>query len=51
MKIINLGKNNSIFNHFVSEIRDINIQRDSMRFRNNLQRIGEIFAYEISYNS
>ena len=48
MKIINLGKNNSIFNHFVSEIRDINIQRDSMRFRNNLQRIGEIFAYEIS---
>mgnify|MGYP001282717442 FL=1 len=48
MKTINLGKKNSIFNHFVSEIRDINIQRDSMRFRNNLQRIGEIFAYEIS---
>lgn len=48
MKTINLGKINSIFNHFVSEIRDINIQRDSMRFRNNLQRIGEIFAYEIS---
>ena len=48
MEIINLGKKNSIFNHFISEIRDVNIQKDSMRFRRNIERIGEIFAYEIS---
>jgi len=44
----NLGKQNTIFNHFISEIRDVNIQNDSMRFRRNIERIGEIFAYEIS---
>ena len=48
MEIINLGKQNSIFNHFIREIRDVNIQKDSMRFRRNIERIGEIFAYEIS---
>ena len=48
MKIINLGKKNTIFNHFISEIRDVNIQKDSMRFRRNIERIGEVFAYEIS---
>ncbi len=48
MKIINLGKQNSIFNHFIREIRDVNIQNDSMRFRRNIERIGELFAYEIS---
>ena len=48
MEIINLGKQNSIFNHFIREIRDINIQKDAMRFRRNIERIGEIFAYEIS---
>ena len=48
MKIINLGNQNSIFNHFISEIRDINIQNDAMRFRRNIERIGELFAYEIS---
>ena len=48
MKIINLGKNNSVFNNFISQIREVNIQQDSMRFRRNLERIGEIFAYEIS---
>lgn len=46
--IINLGKTNSIFNEFISEIRDHNIQMDRMRFRRNMERIGEIFAYEIS---
>lgn len=46
--IINLGKSNSIFNQFIAEIRDVNIQKDSMRFRKNLARIGEIAAYEIS---
>ena len=48
MQVIKLGKQNSIFNHFIREIRDVNIQNDSMRFRRNIERIGEIFAYEIS---
>ncbi len=48
MKIYNLGEANNLFNVFVSEIRDKTIQKDSMRFRHNLQRMGEIFAYEIS---
>ena len=48
MKLINLGEQNSLLNKFVSEIRDKHIQKDSMRFRKNLERIGEIFAYEIS---
>ncbi len=48
MKIINLGEKNSVLNNFIAEIRDHVIQKDSMRFRNNLERIGQIFAYEIS---
>ena len=48
MKTINLGQKNSIFNHLVSELRNVKIQSDSMRFRRNLERIGEVFAYEIS---
>lgn len=48
MKIVNLGQNNSILNRFIAELRDKAIQKDSMRFRRNLERIGEIFAYEIS---
>jgi len=43
-----LGQSNSLLNQFIAEIRDAEIQRDRMRFRNNLTRIGEIFAYEIS---
>ena len=39
---------NSLFNHFIAEIRDENIQKDSMRFRRNLERMGEVMAYEIS---
>lgn len=46
--LINIGKGNSIFNEFLSEIRDKNIQTDSLRFRRNLERVSEIFAYEIS---
>lgn len=46
--VINLGENSSLFNQFIAEIRDINIQKDSLRFRHNLKRIGEIAAYEIS---
>ena len=48
MKIVNLGKKDSILNHFICELRDIKIQKDRMRFRRNIERIGEIFAYEIS---
>jgi uracil phosphoribosyltransferase len=43
-----LGNQNSILNRFIAEMRDIDIQKDSMRFRRNLERVGEIFAYEIS---
>lgn len=46
--LIDLGKNNSILSQFISEIRDENVQLDRLRFRRNLERIGEIFAYEIS---
>jgi len=46
--INNLGLQNTIFNQFISELRDETTQKDRMRFRKNLQRIGEIFAYEIS---
>lgn len=48
MEIINLSEQNTILNKFVSELRDIHIQKDSMRFRRNVERIGEIMAYEIS---
>jgi uracil phosphoribosyltransferase len=48
MKVNILGESNSIFNQFISEIRCEVIQKDPMRFRRNLQRLGEIFAYEIS---
>ncbi|MDR1339442.1 MAG: uracil phosphoribosyltransferase [Prevotellaceae bacterium] len=43
-----LSKQNSILNRFIAEMRDVDIQKDSMRFRRNLERVGEIFAYEIS---
>ena len=48
MKVINLGEKNSILNKFVAQMRDKKIQKDSMRFRKNLERLGNIFAYEIS---
>ena len=43
-----LGNTNSLFNEFIAEVRNVEVQADSMRFRRNLERIGEIFAYEIS---
>lgn len=48
MKIVHLGTTDSILNRYVAELRDIHIQKDSMRFRRNVERIGEIMAYEIS---
>lgn len=46
--VINLGAQNSLLNVFISEMRDVEIQKDSLRFRRNMERLGEIFAYEIS---
>lgn len=43
-----LNKESSLVNQFIAELRDVEIQRDRMRFRNNLERIGQIAAYEIS---
>lgn len=48
MKIVNLSENNSLLNTFIREIRDTTIQNDRLRFRRNIERIGEIMAYEIS---
>ena len=48
MHIHNLTENNSILNTFISELRDVNVQKDSMRFRRNIERIGEVLGYEIS---
>lgn len=48
MKVVNLGENNSVLNNFIAEIRDVRIQKDRLRFRTNMERVGAIFAYEIS---
>jgi uracil phosphoribosyltransferase len=48
MHIHYISENNSILNHFLAQIRDVHIQKDSMRFRKNIERIGEIMAYELS---
>ena len=48
MKIVNLSEQDTLLNQFITEIRDVNIQKDSMRFRRNIERIGEVMAYEIS---
>lgn len=46
--IHNLSDTNSVAVQFVAELRDVNVQGDRMRFRRNMERLGEIFAYEIS---
>lgn len=48
MHIHYLLENNSILNKFIAEIRDVTIQKDSLRFRRNIERIGEILGYELS---
>ncbi len=48
MTIHNLDLSNSILNNFILEIRDAEIQKDAMRFRRNIERIGEILGYELS---
>ncbi|MBE7692142.1 uracil phosphoribosyltransferase [Tenacibaculum finnmarkense] len=48
MHIDHLAKETSILNKFLTEIRSVEIQKDSMRFRRNIERIGEILGYELS---
>lgn len=48
MEIFHLLDQNTIANKFVAQLRDVNIQKDSMRFRRNIERIGEILGYELS---
>jgi uracil phosphoribosyltransferase len=43
-----LSLERSLCNHFIAELRDVNVQQDAMRFRRNLERVGEVMAYEIS---
>lgn len=48
MKVINLSEHNSVLNMYLREIRDVDIQKDSLRFRQNIERIGEFMAIEVS---
>lgn len=48
MQVVNLGESNTVLNTFIAEMRDATIQKDSLRFRTNLERVGQVFAYEIS---
>ncbi len=48
MKLYNFSEENSLLSSYIREIRDVTIQGDRLRFRRNLERIGEIMAYEIS---
>jgi len=48
IKVNDLSRKISIFNQYMAEIRDVKVQTDSMRFRRNLERVGEIMAFEIS---
>lgn len=50
MQLHHLSENNSILNHFLAQIRNVDVQKDSMRFRRNIERIGEIMSYELSKN-
>ena len=48
MKVINLSEHNSVLNMYLREIRDVDIQKDPLRFRHNIERIGEVMAIEVS---
>lgn len=48
MKVVDFSKTNTVVNKFIAELRDVDIQTDRMRFRRNVERIGEVMAYEIS---
>jgi uracil phosphoribosyltransferase len=46
--VVNLSKEHSLVTNWIAEVRDIDVQKDRMRFRRNLERIGEVAALEIS---
>ncbi len=48
MKVINLSEHNSVLNQYLREIRDVEIQKDPLRFRRNIERIGSVMAVEVS---
>jgi len=48
MEIIEIQKKASVVNSYLAEIRDVNIQKDSLRFRTNIERLGMLMAYEVS---
>ena len=48
MKVINLSEHHSVLQNFLREIRDVDIQKDRLRFRRNIERIGEVMAIELS---
>ena len=48
MKVVNLSEHNSVLNMYLREIRDVEIQKDPLRFRRNIERIGEVMAIEMS---
>ena len=50
MKVVNFAESRSLVNQYMMELRDVDIQKDMLRFRHNIRRIGQIIAYEISKN-
>ena len=48
MQVFNFAESNSVLNQYVAEIRDVAVQTDRLRFRRNIERIGELMAYEMS---
>lgn len=48
IKVVNLEEKDSVFNNYIAEMRNVDVQNDKMRFRKNLERLGSIIAYEIS---
>ncbi|MBQ6037843.1 MAG: uracil phosphoribosyltransferase [Bacteroidaceae bacterium] len=48
MKVVNFAESNSILNHYMAELRDKNYQKNRLTFRHNVERIGEVMAYEVS---
>lgn len=48
MKVVDFSKSNTVVNRYIAELRDVDIQTDRMRFRKNIERIGQIMAYEVS---
>lgn len=46
--VVELGRENSVLNAFIAELRDVHVQKDPLRFRRNMERVGEIMGYELS---